>query len=90
MRLPIINIDSYVGHLFPIYVTDVIKFNSYLNRNDVGFGNHYPIQDQFQKAWLNENIGQKFNSPELPVTIPISQYILPSEVQTVIDIINDF
>jgi len=88
--LPRFNLDSYVGHLFPLFLTDLDGFKDHLVMNDINFGVHYPIDDQFQPAWNPENEINLDSVQKTAITIPISQYLDSNQVKKIIKVINEF
>jgi aminotransferase EvaB len=86
-KLPILNLRSYVGHIFPIFVSETSEFRNHLAINDIDTAIHYPINDEAQAAWLDTS---KNNHYRPPVSIPISQYISSEHVSKIIDVVNSF
>jgi hypothetical protein len=58
--------------------------------NDINFGVHYPIDDQFQPAWNPENEINLDSLQKTAITIPISQYLDSNQVKKIIKVINEF
>jgi hypothetical protein len=86
-KLPLLNLHSYVGHIFPIFVSETSKFRNYLAIKDIDTAIHYPINDEAQDAWLDKS---KDHPYQPPVSIPISQYISYEHVSKIIDAVNTF
>jgi dTDP-4-amino-4,6-dideoxygalactose transaminase len=82
--------NSYVGHLFPLFTFDFNGLKNHLNLNGIDYGVHYPINDQLQNAW---NPSGKINldtKQKTAITIPISQYLESNQIKKIIDVINAF
>jgi dTDP-4-amino-4,6-dideoxygalactose transaminase len=86
-KLPSLILNSYVGHIFPIFVSETSKFRNYLAIKDIDTAIHYPINDEAQDAWLDKS---KDHPYQPPVSIPISQYISYEHVSKIIDAVNTF
>ena len=79
--------------MFVVRVKNRLEFTQYLENNAVGFLIHYPIAPHKQKALL------PFKTLYLPLTesihdtvvsIPISPVMTNDEVQTVINVLNQY
>lgn len=90
ISLPPFDLNSYVGHLFPVFAADPFALIKHLKSKGVMASIHYPIDDEQQSAW-NSFLDNTFVSRKLtPVTLPISQYLDISEIAQVIDAVNSF
>lgn len=87
IKLPKLNLNSYVGHIFPVFVSETSKFQNYLTRNDIDTAIHYPIADEAQEAWID---GSNNETYQPPVSIPISQYLTYDHVSKIINAVNAF
>lgn len=61
---------THVWHLFPVMVEDKSAFKAFLESNEIGYNEHYPIPIHKQGAYKNSNLG----------TFPFAEYISASEV----------
>ena len=86
-KLLLLNRNSYVGHIFPIFTSETTKFRNHLAINDIDTAIHYPINDEAQAAWLDKSKNDPYRPP---VSIPISQYISSEHVSKIIDAVNSF
>ena len=87
ITLPNFNLNSYVGHIFPVFVLEATKFRSFLGANGIDTAIHYPINDEAQFAWENK----VEDSPvSYPVSLPISQYLKHEQVTDIINALNDY
>ena len=86
-KLPLLSLNSYVGHIFPIFASETSKFRNHLAINDIDTAIHYPINDEAQAAWLDKSKNDPYRPP---VSIPISQYISSEHVSKIIDAVNSF
>ncbi len=84
---------NHVWHLFVIRTTSRDRFQQYLTDNGIQTLIHYPIPPHKQKAY------KKWNTISLPITekihrevlsLPISQVMTDSEVEKVVEVINDW
>ena len=93
--LPIQPFDDsqHVWHLFVIRTKNRIELQNYLKKNGIETLIHYPISPHKQDCY------SKFNHLQLPISeqihdevlsLPISQVLTDDEVQTIIDIINNY
>jgi len=88
-----LDIGSHVFHLFVIRTSKRDKLLSYLNDHNVNCIIHYPIPPHKQLAYSH------WNSLNLPITelihkevvsLPISQVMLQSDAEYVVNLINNF
>jgi dTDP-4-amino-4,6-dideoxygalactose transaminase len=87
ITLPNFNLNSYVGHIFPVFVLEAAKFQSFLGANGIDTAIHYPINDEAQFAWENK----VEDSPvSYPVSLPISQYLKHEQATDIINALNDY
>jgi len=85
ITLPNLNLNSYVGHIFPVFVLEATKFQNFLDANGIDTAIHYPINDEAQFAWEN-NVE---DSPVFyPVSLPISQYLKHDQVTEIVNVLN--
>jgi dTDP-4-amino-4,6-dideoxygalactose transaminase len=87
ITLPHFSMNSYVGHIFPVFVTDADNFRNFLIADGIHTAIQYPIDDEEQFAWKNKTK----KSPLLsPVSLPISQYLKSKQITEIISAINDY
>jgi len=87
ITLPHLSMNSYVGHIFPVFVTDADNFRNFLIADGIHTAIQYPIDDEEQFAWKNKTK----KSPLLsPVSLPISQYLKSKQITEIISAINDY
>ena len=94
IKLPTFNgLRNHVFHLFVVLVNNRDHFIDYLESHKVQSGIHYPIPPHKQKAL------HRFNELKFPITekihetcvsIPISPIMTKLQVDTVIEILNDY
>jgi len=89
ITLPNFNLTSYVGHIFPVFISEAIKFQNFLSANGIDTAIHYPINDEAQFAWEN-NAEVTLPPVFYPVSLPISQYLKHDQVTDIINVINDY
>jgi dTDP-4-amino-4,6-dideoxygalactose transaminase len=84
---------NHVFHVFVVRVNDRDDFVTYLSANNIGYLIHYPIAPHKQKAFSNYN-SLKLELTEsihkTVVSIPISPVMINSEVEEVINILNNY
>jgi dTDP-4-amino-4,6-dideoxygalactose transaminase len=82
-----------VFHVFVVRVNNRQEFTTYLERNQIGYLIHYPVPPHKQKALTT------FKTLHLPVTesihdtvvsIPMSPVMTNQEVETVINVLNQY
>lgn len=87
------DINNHVWHLFVIRTQERNSLKEYLSKNDIQTLIHYPIPPHKQKAF------SKWNHMKFPITerihneiisIPISPVIEQSEVEKIVDLLNNF
>ena len=94
VELPVVeNPNAHVWHLFVIKTTQREKFTSYLTDNGVQSLIHYPIPPHQQFAyqeWRNESFPISEQIHNQVLSIPISPVMTEAEVESTIQIINDY
>jgi aminotransferase EvaB len=90
IQLPVFNLSSYVGHLFPVYTSNPVELRKYLNLKGIDTSIHYPIHDYEQYAWLAGSQSDSNSNHKLPITIPISQYLDSNDIDQIISALNSF
>ena len=85
--------ESHVFHAYVVCVMDRQDFKSYLEKHEIGYLIHYPIPPHKQEALKH------FKDLSLPITegiheqvisIPISPVMTNEEVNTVVNVINQY
>jgi len=85
--------NAHVFHLFTLRTTRRDELQQYLTDNGVETLIHYPVPAHKQKAYREWNnlslpLTEKIHAEEL--SLPISQVITDSEVEMIVEIINNF
>jgi dTDP-4-amino-4,6-dideoxygalactose transaminase len=87
------NSNNHVFHVFVVRVTDRMHFKTYLEQNQIGYLIHYPLPPHKQQAL------SAFKTLQLPITesihdtvvsLPISPVMTNEEVETVINVLNQY
>lgn len=87
------NSNNHVFHVFVVRVADRVNFITYLEQNQIGHLIHYPVPPHKQQAL------SVFKTLQLPITesihdtvvsIPISPVMTHQEVETVINVLNQY
>lgn len=87
------NSDNHVFHVFVVRVNNREEFTTYLEHHQIGYLIHYPVPPHKQKALST------FKTLHLPVTesihdtvvsIPMSPVMTNQEVETVINVLNQY
>lgn len=94
IALPLVeNISSHVFHLFVIRVRDRAGFQQYLTANGIQTNCHYPIAPHQQKA-LEKEAYPSFEICEMihqeVVSLPMHPVLTTTEVNKIIDVINQY
>ena len=84
---------AHVWHIFPIRCEERDKLQKYLEENGIQTNIHYPTPPHKQgayKEWENESypVSEEIHRTEL--SLPISPVMTNSDVQSVVEVINDF
>lgn len=96
IELPVVNENNYhVWHIFAIRCLERDALEKYLNENGIGTNKHYPTPIHLQRAYEDLNISkgslplaEEISNTEL--SIPMYYGMSDSEIQYVIDVINNF
>lgn len=92
--LPKVSNDfAHVWHLFVIRTNERDNLQKYLLDNNIQTVIHYPIpphKQQAYKEWENENFPISEEIHRTIISIPISPVMPLEEVETVIDVLNNF
>ena len=85
----------HVYHVFSVFSNSSKKLKEYLNINSIGTNNHYPIPVHLQKPYLSlgytkMDLPLTENLSKLQLSIPIFPEMKISEINHVINIINNF
>lgn len=84
---------AHVWHIFAVRTPERDRFQKYLDKNEIQTIIHYPKPPHKQKAyseWNNQNypITEKIHSEIL--SLPISPVMTDSEVEKVVEVVNDY
>ncbi|PKG37962.1 DegT/DnrJ/EryC1/StrS family aminotransferase [Psychromonas sp. Urea-02u-13] len=94
IELPVVeDVNAHVWHLFVIKTSQREKLASYLMANCVQSLVHYPIpphQQSAYKEWENESFPISEHIHEQVLSIPISSIISKDEVESIIQLINNY
>ncbi|WP_096026954.1 DegT/DnrJ/EryC1/StrS family aminotransferase [Campylobacter lanienae] len=85
--------NSHVWHVFVVRVKDRVRLQSYLNDNGIQTIIHYPIPPHKQECYkelnhLSFKITEQIHS-EI-ISIPISPVMSDSQIQKVVEVVNEF
>jgi len=84
------DLNSYVGHLFPLFVAKPFALINHLKSQGVMSSIHYPVDDEEQYAWNKFSNSRVIPEKLFPVTLPISQYLEDSEIVQIIAAVNSY
>ena len=93
ITIPQARFDSNVFHIFPILTERRDELQTYLHNHGVQTLIHYPIPPHRQKAykeWQDRSFPITEHIHRCELSLPISPVLTPSEVDTVITLINRF
>lgn len=82
-----------VWHLFVIKTKNRDNLQLFMSDRDIETMIHYPLPPLRQKAYMNEYRAIKNNSNEIAkkiISIPIGPHLQPSEINSIIQAVNDF
>lgn len=85
---------DHIYHVFAIRTEKRVELEKWLATHEIGYGKHYPIPIYRQPAYVNEYVGENYpiadKISECEISLPMYYGMTDEQIDTIIDVLNNF
>lgn len=85
---------DHIYHVFAIRTEKRVELEKWLAMHEIGYGKHYPIPIYRQPAYVNEYVGENYPTAdkisECEISLPMYYGMTDEQIDTIIDVLNNF
>ena len=85
---------DHIYHVFAIRTEKRVELEKWLATHEIGYGKHYPIPIYRQPAYVNEYVGENYPTAdkisECEISLPMYYGMTDEQIDTIIDVLNNF